>query len=308
MGFVPRHELWRRQYREKPYMGHLSSLELEERVKDILNLLMILSPEGKAGVGAGKEFNKEMWIKFTHTLTEMEGRYGPFPNGFRNGFIKEANIIKPTFPSPPKSKLAMDLAGGITPGRIYKSSKKEYIHEMFHKGRFRIAPASYYSDPSLNNAIRDDELVFRGSVFSGLKAFMKDGIITPPYGRIEYSVKARTNFYVACFASNYTYREFSDFEADSCLIIKNPRAFTDRLIRAGTQALSGYEGFAGSIKYLDPLLCDPGKIDVNFAKHFKYAYQNEYRMIWAPREPLADLQPIYIEIGPLDDIAEIIEL
>ncbi|VXC60440.1 conserved hypothetical protein [Pseudomonas sp. 8Z] len=308
MALIPRHELWRRQYRENPYIRHLSALELEERFKDILNILTILTPDGKIGVGVGKNLNNEMWAKCTHVLTEMEDRYGPFPNGFTNGFIKDANMVHPTFPNPPKSKLAIELAGGIVSGRIYKFSKKKYIDEMFSFGKFRVAPASYYSDPSLNVAIRDDELVFNGSIFSGLKGIVKPGEAVPSYGRIEYSVKARTNYYVTCFASNYTYREFSDFDADSCLVIKKPRAFTDRLIRVGNQAFSGYEGFAGSVKYLDPILCDPRRIDVNFAKHFKYAYQNEYRIIWAPREPVSELQPIYLEIGPLDDIAEIIEI
>lgn len=308
MTLIPRHELWRRQYQKHPYMRHLSAVELEERFKDIFNLLMILTPEGKIGVKAGNNFNETAWIKCTHVLAEMEDRYGPFPNGFRNGFIRKTDMVKPTFPEPPISKSAIDLAGGVVAGRIYKFSKKQYINEMFHYGRFRIAPASYYSDPSLNSAIRDDELVFSGSIFSGLPGIIKPGQTTPPYGRIEYSVKARTNYYATCLASNYTYREFTDFEADACLIIKKPRIFTDRLIQAGTKALAGYEGFAGNVKYLDPLLCDPHKIDINFAKHFKYAYQNEYRIIWAPREPVTELEPIYLTIGSLDDIAEVITI
>lgn len=308
MALITRHELWRRQYRERPYIKHLSDTELEERFKDIFNLLITLNSDGKIGARAGKDLDKVMWEKQTHILTEMEDRHGPFPNGFTNGFVKEANIVQPTFPLPPKSKTAIDAIGGILAGSIYKFSKKKYINEMYQEGKFRIAPASYYNDPSLNAAIRDDELVFSGSIFPGLKSFIKLYPTSPSYGRIEYSVKARTNYYVTCFASNYTYREFSDFDADACLVIKNPRAFTDRLIRAGTQTLSDHEGFAGSVKYLDPLLCDPTKIDVNFAKHFKYSYQNEYRIIWAPIEPKVVLEPIYVEIGSIADIAEIIEI
>lgn len=305
---IPRHKQWRNTYREKPYLKYLSPIELEERFNNIFNLLTILTPEGKIGVNAGKKIDVEMWIKLTHVMTEMEDRYGPYPNGFTNGFIKEANLVNPTFPSPPKSKGAIDSIGGIVPGALYKFSKKKYIDEIYKVGRFRIAPASYYNDPSLNNAVRDDELVFNGSIFSGLKTIVKVGQLTKSYGRIDYSVKARTNYYVTCFSSNYTYREFSDFEADACLIIKNPRAFTERLIRAGTQLLSGYDGFAGNVKYLDPLLCDPSKVDVNFTKHFKYSYQNEYRIIWAPRIPTQDLNPIYLEIGALNEIAEVIEI
>jgi len=308
MVMIPRHELWSRKYRNSPYMKHFSPLDLEERIKDIFNLLSTLAPNGKISVAVGKNINEEMWRKYTHTLCEMEDRYGPYPNGFTHGFIESTNMVSPTFPNIPASKIAIDIAGGIVPGRLYKFSKKKYIYDMYRSGIFRIAPASYYSDPSLNAAIRDDELVFNGSVSISLKNFIKLGRITPSYGRLEYLVKARTNYYVSCFSSNYTYREFSDFEADACLIIKDPRVFISRLITAGSQTLPGYEGFAGGVKYLDPVLCDPCKIDINFAKHFKYAYQNEYRAIWAPKEPISELQAFYLNIGPLDDIAEVIEI
>lgn len=305
---ISRNELWRQKYRGNPYARHLSSRELEERFEDIFNLLITLGLDGRIGVGVGKDFNEEMWIKQTHVLEEMRYRYGPFPNGFTNGFIKKANFVQPTFPEIPKAKLAIDNSGGLVAGRLYKFSKKEYVEDMYRCGRFRVSPASMYSDPSLNSAIRDDELVFKGSFFPGLKGLVKAGKSPSPYGRIDYSVKARTNYYVACFASNYTYREFEDFGADACLVIKSPRRFIDRIMRAGNSVLEGYEGFAGAVRYLDPLVCDPSKIDVNFSKHFKYSYQNEYRVVWAPKDPIAELKAINIEIGSMEDIAEIVNI
>lgn len=303
-----RSQKWRTDYLLDPYLSHLYTTELEERAKDIVSLIAVLDSSGRLSVRTGKDMNSEMWIKWTHLLTEMEKRHGPYPNGFTNGFIKSANIVAPTFPAAPLGKSAIERIGGVQPGWLFKFSKKRYIQEMYDSGNFRIAPASFYNDPSLNAAIRDDELVFKGSASAKVKADLKFGKPTASYGRVDYSVKARTDYYVCCFASNFTNREFSDFDADSCLVIKKPRLFIDRLVKSGCDALPDFEGFAQNVKYLDPLLCDPSKIDVNFAKHFKYAYQNEYRVIWAPKEAATELPIKFVSIGPLDGIAEIVEL
>lgn len=299
---------WYEEYRQMPYMAHLSNSEVEERAKDIFNLLTILEPSGKLGVLTGKNMKVDLWNKWTHLLAEMSRRHGPYPNGFDNGFMKTASIVNPTYPESPLSKVAIDKLGGVRSGWLFKFSKKKYVQEMLNYGRFRLTPASYYDDPSLNAAIRDDELVFKGSVNTKLKAFVKLDPSLASYGRMDYEIKGRSNYYVACFASSYTYREFDDFEADCCLVVKKPRVFVDRLMKAGCQALPGFESFADSVKYIDPLLCDPSKIDITFAKHFKYAYQNEYRAIWSPKNPMSDLPTKFIEIGDLNDVAEIIEI
>ncbi|MGY3022986.1 hypothetical protein ACVWXR_000821 [Pseudomonas lurida] len=304
---IARSQKWHNDYLLNPYLSHLYSAELEERAKDVMTLISVLDSAGRLSVLTGKDMNVEMWVKWTHILAEMEKRYGPYPNGFTNGFVKGANIVSPTFPSVPLGRDAIAKVG-MQPGWLYKFSKKKYVQDMYNSGVFRVAPASFYNDPSLNVAVRDDELVFKGAAFTKLKPVIKTGKVTADYGRVEYSVSARTNYYVCCFASNFTNREFVDFEADACLVIKEPRLFTDRLIKAGCNALPGFEGFARAVKYLDPVLCDPSKIDVNFAKHFKYAYQNEYRAVWAPRESISDLSVEFLTIGPLNDIAEVVEL
>jgi hypothetical protein len=301
-------EKWYEEYRKIPYMEHLSASELEERAKDLFNLLMVLEPSGKLGVLTGSNMKVDLWGKWTHVLAEMSRRYGPYPNGFKNGFIKTANIVEPTYPKTPLSKLAIDKIGGARKGWLFKFSKKKYVQEMFEFGNFRLAPASYYDDPSLNAAVRDNELVFKGSINPKLKPFIKLDPSLANYGRVDYEIKGRTNYYVTCFSSSYSYREFDDFEADCCLVIKNPRLFIDRLINAGRRELPSFEGFAGGVKYFDPLLCDPSKVDVSFVKHFKYAYQNEYRAVWSPKLSMEELPIKFIQLGSLGDVAEMIEV
>jgi hypothetical protein len=45
---------------------------------------------------------------------------------------------------------------------------------------------------------------------------------------------------------------------------------------------------------------------VPLAKHFRYSYQREHRFVWMPRSNAVKLDHVDVEIGPLDDIAELI--
>jgi hypothetical protein len=44
-----------------------------------------------------------------------------------------------------------------------------------------------------------------------------------------------------------------------------------------------------------------------FSKNFRYLYQNEYRFAWIVTAEDA-LKPFLVELGPLNDIAEMLEL
>ena len=155
-----KHEFWRQQYRKDRYMEFLLSEEVEERTKDIFTNIMLLSNKGQISLHNMDGVGEYWMILFTHVLEEFQFRYGPYPNGFINGFLKSADIIKPTFPEPPKAKSAIESIGGLKPNQLYKFGKAIHLNEMFGKGKIRISPASFYNDASLNNAIRDDELSF----------------------------------------------------------------------------------------------------------------------------------------------------
>ena len=42
------------------------------------------------------------------------------------------------------------------------------------------------------------------------------------------------------------------------------------------------------------------------SKHFRYAYQHEFRVIWIPNKEINDLDPVFIEIGGMAEYADII--
>lgn len=304
-----RHEYWRQQYRNDRYMQFLSHDELEDRVKDIFSNLTILSGNGQISLPSISEEGEFWMILFTHALEEFSIRFGAYPNGFRNGFLSDASIVKPTFPDEPKAKKEIEKIGGIKPNQLYKFGKHEWLNDAFKFGRIRIAPATFYKDPSLNKAIQDDELSFDiHPRNSNLIIQNKAGEKIPIFGKVIYQLKSETNYYVHCFAAKYTFREFDDFEGDVCIIIREPIEFIQKLMTAVQNKYPEFNGFSSGVRYIDPLNCKPEDVDIFFSKHFKYAYQNEYRAIWLPPKPMMKLDEFNIEIGSMGSYADYIRI
>lgn len=268
-----------------------------------------LTPKGQIGLHGLNDDGIFWIIKWTHILEEFTLRYGPYPNGFSDGFLKDVSIVNPTYPNIPPSKIAIDQVDGLKEGYIYKFGKNEHLDPMFKHGRIRISPASLYNDPSLNKAIQDDELSFSVSSRSDNLVIRKnDDEIIPTYGNVTFHLKSNTNYYVHCFASKYTFREYDDFEANACIVISKPRVLFQKMMKAVSKKIHDFSGFASPVKYLDPLTCNPQDVDILFSKHFRYSYQNEVRTIWVPPLPIQHLEPLYIDIGCMENYAQIIRL
>jgi hypothetical protein len=102
---------------------------------------------------------------------------------------------------------------------------------------------------------------------------------------------------------------FGDFEAQAALVIHEPKTFIRRLAEAvGKQLGPTWTWFSSPISYVDPLRPPARPLNLVHAKHFKFAYQKEYRIIWLPRTPATLLEPFFVEIGSLKDCAEVIGL
>jgi hypothetical protein len=59
------------------------------------------------------------------------------------------------------------------------------------------------------------------------------------------------------------------------------------------------------VLYFDPYQDSYEHLIAGFSKHFKYAYQNEVRMIWRLKSGTAPKE-LFIEAGTLSDIAELV--
>lgn len=52
--------------------------------------MITLTPQAKIGLESPKDPEAQRFmLKWTQVLEEMQLRYGPYPNGFANGFIRE---------------------------------------------------------------------------------------------------------------------------------------------------------------------------------------------------------------------------
>jgi hypothetical protein len=303
---ITRSDLWRQRYMERSYLKTTSNEELDKRFFEVFNNLLVLAPSGKIAFVPPHEGGAYWLEAFTHLMQEYGRRGRDFPRR-----QPELPIPQPTFPTgAPGSAAAFGRHLKIT-GALYKFGKEQHLRELLNDGRLRIQPASNYNDPSLNHAIHDDELSITRILLKSESRMevvrSKSGFKGPiePLGDITVSTRSTTNYYVSCFAAEFGSRLYEDFEADACLYIRSRAQFKQRLSKATLSRLQGWDLRAGRVGYIDPHRAGP-YVDVFFNKAQKYWYQHEFRFVWIPLQDTKELDPIFVELGPLTDIAELL--
>lgn len=314
---MKRHEWWRKEYRERRYMEHLTEDELHQRTKDVFLNLMVITEENKVGLHPVNAEGRYWMSVWTHVLEEFVLRFGPYPAGFDKGFIQNLRVPSPEDPLAARAAAVVKALNksDLRPGSyLVKYGKAEYLQQTFTKGIIRIAPAASYDDPSLNSAIRDRELeIYVQPPPSEMKLYAYDGKTGKPKGVFNpigniIRKTSESNFYVYCVSRILTPRLFLDFDADACLILKRPAAFIENIRTEVESKLPGWAGLGMPVKYFDPLHSKINAIDIFSQKHFHFSYQKEFRVVWLPPRIEKELQPVMIELGPLEDQCELIEL
>ncbi|MGA2085236.1 MAG: hypothetical protein ABSG60_06950 [Terracidiphilus sp.] len=307
---MTRGEFWRLSYRARRYLSHLSVDELAKRSQDVLANVSILTPQGQIGLRSPKETIGYPWMElWTHIIEE----FGSREMGMPPDILDPETIPNPTAPIPAKGFLESQGLKKELSGCLVKYGKRSWLTRTLAKGEWRISPASYYSDATLSKARRDSELEFHIRA-ANLEKTSKpvEGMEGQYYHVLKdvfaIDIKAATNYYLVCLARGLIYRMFDDFDADACLIIHNEDEFVRRMLRAFAAINPRWFGTFKAVDYIDP--CMPRlPIDVHFAKHFRYSYQEEVRFVWTPLSPsLAKLSQFTINLGPIDDICELLLL
>ena len=301
---ISRTDLWYREYRSSPYLRCLSQKDLEERLADVMTNVMTLKESGQIGVDLFNSDKKFCWMELlAHIFCEFQ---------LRASFVSDnvlGNLCHPPKPTFLKNSISFSICSDLNSSvkRIFKFGKKPHLQETLERGKIRICPASYYSPEKVENyAVKDDELnlsthhlIKNDHVLEKTKGQRQD------YTFLNRSYKASGDFYIYCLSEKYTQRLFGDFETDSVLIINDLELFKRLVLSAFKEQVGDLSSKFMAVNYIDPLRCLHEEINLAFSKHFKYAYQNECRFVWAPSNSREKIEPIYINIGSMKKYAEL---
>ncbi|WP_144011896.1 hypothetical protein [Geobacter sulfurreducens] len=311
---MERHKIWRQQYRAHRYMEYLSDSEVKLRGHDIFVNFITINMEGLISPLALDSGGQYWIILWTHILEEYQLRGLPYDD-FKKEFSTGLKIPDPTSPKVPKAIQAIQGKSIELGSFLFKFGEETHLKDILKYGRIRIAPASFYKDPSLNSAIQDNELEFTAHVHPSKVDFKVIDQSTgkpidniTPSGNISFKTVSTTDFYVFCAAASYGPRLYLDFNADCCLVIKEPNKFADKVVSQLKLKHPDWKGAFSQVYYLDPLNYGPKDVNMFLSKHFRYAYQNEWRIIWHPRASVSKLEPIFIEVGNCEADCELLKL
>ena len=194
---------------------------------------------------------------------------------------------------------------------LVKFGNKKCLNKTKDIGKIRVKPASSYDDPSLNEAVRDSELLQTILLPQGTKLQKKvsSGEYEEIKGIQNISVTNSypTDFYVYCMAKVYHHRLFDDFDADACLLIYDTEIFLDKFLNCLKTSYSDWLLASGEVRYYDPFF-PTNSSSIPFSKHFRFWYQSEFRIVFKPKSPVKKLEEIDIEIGSLANCCELIFL
>lgn len=139
------------------------------------------------------------------------------------------------------------------------------LHES---GALRIQAASYFGQMNHNVAVNDDELTIAAS-FTVSRDDIATLVINPqdvppdaPEQRVDVQFKSPTDYWIYCVTSSVGPPLFVDFNADSCVIIRDRGRFTQMLREATRELLNGVVMHEGRALYVDPLFPPKGTIFV----------------------------------------------
>lgn len=293
------------EYEASRYLRKASDTSLQDRLEYLAQNLWSTDRDGAVVQPRSSPHRDALLQLYVQTLYEQICRNNAPIN------FDEATIRSEASASYVPPKLKQPITFG--PDCFAKFGKREHLVPTLEQGIIRIAPAGAYADPSLNAAQKDEELEHHvrtpnERLMMRLNALDADGNeveVVPEYGELIRYMQV-PNFYVWCCGLGYDARLFHEFEADTSLVIHDKSAFASRLQKAVLAEKPAASFHHGPIVYYDPHTTRREQLTWGYSKHLRYLYQNEYRFIWETED--TDLEPFFVHLGPLTDIASLVEL
>lgn len=205
--------------------------------------------------------------------------------------------------------------------KLYRYSDYQWNFLALTKGSFRLNRSLFYSLEENNPARLDNEHLFNKTITSELHPSYttSNGVTHSIESPLLLSTMDRDiNKYLLCFSylcNDSLYEHFGE----SCLIIHDPEEFERRLMNVMMERYPFLVGISSRVSYSK----QEHELGILFTKDSNFKYQYEYRFLWfsdSKPEPVSyeimsnsellrklvkSKDPIYIEIGNIEDIAEI---
>lgn len=290
-------QFWSFQYEAYRYLERMSDQALDERHQDIIRNMRALISGERDLIPIQSFLSSWYWYrKEFQTRLEIALR-GRIPTCAMSIDVRlNANSsdapYRPQYPN----------SGEV----LFRYSKRAYCDEALYKGRIRIQPSSIYAEASNIIARRDDERTKESFLPGGYtKITTHLGQALPILGDVSVTVSMQ-DYYVLSMACDWDRDLFSAFDSDACFIIKNVESFASRLESESSVRLGNFFLFHNPVEYFDPYERPVNQLfDPCFSKDFRFAYQREYRFIWVPQNIQGISGYKYLELGNLEDLAEI---
>jgi hypothetical protein len=289
-------EFWEFQYECYRYLGRVELSALVERYRALIrNMMALVAPERDI-IPIASFLSSWYWFRKEHqTRLEFSMRGVEAPVKPPTEPIHRMARSVPARPSSPN-------AGDV----IFRYARRKWIEEMVYQGRVRISPAAFYGTLKADAARSDEERAksrFMPGEYSQIMT--SDGRQQPFIGDVR-SIISAPNYYCLSFAGEFDSALFGDFGADACAVIRDGDMFAERLEVAGKTELGDWYFHHNPVQYFDPYERRRDEyFDPRMSKDFRFAYQREYRFLWAHpggEEP-GDFKAL--TLGSLQDIAEI---
>jgi hypothetical protein len=302
-------------YAREPYLGLLTTDQVFERYR---MLLVATTPMDRDGFIDPRSAAPIFQEKLVHAAAEL---------ALRGQSLTDSRATPDfTFCRTPAVLKAMEAMKRRTrdwgPHLLVKYGATGFLRPALEQGIFRLAPAHFYSDPSLSPAQRDDELerslVDAATDLRATLGQIGDTLSSEKKADFGRTVRSAVDYYVLCLSGDWDLRLFDDFKADAALVITDASRFARDLGEAAARVLPEWEYDCRFVIYIDPVQRLDGfdeKRQLDFApffcKHLRYWYQKEVRAVWLPpdpKQPPTRLEPIFVTIGSIEEYSELIEL
>lgn len=305
-----RNDLWTREYDQRRFLANFSADDLNERFGDIVtNSLSLRGAPPRLATHSDKRRMGYWGRKLSHTAREFELR-GAHPIG-------SPNLVP--LPSDEKAQRASKVCAewGVPPaGALVKYGELRHLREFMQHGRLLVRPASYYRQQDLAHAIRDDELQFSRivaadrlptlTVHDGTTRRIKARGVRPLSMTVTTSMA--TDYYLFCLSRSWDPRLFlMDPKYDAAVVIHD--ADVVRRVDAAVRSIQPFDDLHPfDVDYVDPVETTDADCLLPFVKHFRFAFQQEFRTAWIPTEHVDALDSVSVEIGALGRSASLVHL